>query len=280
MFVIIRPLVFGIDISNIFLIYFLFRRRSFFVRANLFGKKINKMIKDIVSLIIFTNIKPHTALLTLFLISLGINILISVIRVICSIMLEITCGSICCFPKKYALIILDILINGNVRLIAIIGNIHLSSCNKFKDIYLDVIINIIIVIKFMIIEIGIVLINIFLLLYLSSETNFDIAMGILKLVIVMASEKVGRINIYKLTPSKPIVLVIIIFINNPNILVMKPPIIRIIVDLINLSFIIYIYVFRYKKRRENSSLFLYLLIIRKIQQFQLEMIKSLLLEKI
>ena len=181
------------------------------------------------------------------------------ILVICSIMLEITCGNIFCLPKKYALIILDILINGNVKLIAIIGYIHLSSCNKFIAKYLDDNINIIIVIRLIIIDIGIVLNNIFLLLYLSSDINFDTAIGILRLVIVMAKEKVGSISIYKLIPSIPIVLVIIILMNSPSNLVINPPIIKMIVDLINLSFIIYIYVFRHKKRRDFSSLFIYLL---------------------
>ena len=128
---------------------------------------------------------------------------------------------------------------------------HLSSWRRLIDRNFDDVIRIVITMMLIIIVIGRVENNRFLLLYFSSDTSLDIAIGILKLVIVIASEKVGRIRVYKLTPSMPIVLVIIIFINRPNNLVMKPPIIRIIVDVINFSFIVYIYVKEIKKEEKS-----------------------------
>lgn len=104
--------------------------------------------------------------------------------------------------------------------------------------YFDVSNNIIITNILVIIIIGIVEVIIFLLLYLSSDTSLDIDIGRLSPVIVIASENVGSINEYRLIPSIPIILVVIIFIKRPNTLVIRPPIISIIVDLIKFSFIL------------------------------------------
>ena len=149
-----------------------------------------------------------------------------IILVICSIILDITWGNICCFPKKYDLIIPDSDINGKVKLIAIIGYIHLVSWRRFVAKYLEDKIKIVITSIFIIIDIGNVDAKIFLLLYLSSDINFEIDNGRLNWVMVIAKEKVGSINVYILIPSIPIYLVVIIFINKPNSLVIKPPIIR------------------------------------------------------
>ena len=110
-------------------------------------------------------------------------------------------------------------------------------------------------------DIGKVENRMFLLLYLSSATNFDIDIGKLNVVIVIAREKVGKISVYRLIPSRPMVLVIIIFMNKPSILVMNPPITKMIVDLINFSFIFYIYVKKIKKEDKFFFIVIPILII-------------------
>ena len=80
----------------------------------------------------------------------------------------------------------------------------------------------------------------FLLLYLSSLTNLETLVGKLNWDKDINKEKVGKINIYKLIPSKPINLVLITLITIPSILVIKPPIIKIIVDFINFSLFTFI----------------------------------------
>lgn len=81
-------------------------------------------------------------------------------------------------------------------------------------------------------------ITIFLLLFFFSDTSFVIAVGTPRLHKVIKRLKVGRTNMYSLIPSVPIVLVNTILIIIPNILVIRPPIINMIVDFINLFFII------------------------------------------
>ena len=84
--------------------------------------------------------------------------------------------------------------------------------------------------------------NKFLLFFLSSAINLDIAVGIPNWPSPINNEKVGRIIIYNPKTSLPSILPITIFINIPSIFVAKPPANNIIVDLINLSFINKIYV--------------------------------------
>ena len=86
-----------------------------------------------------------------------------------------------------------------------------------------------------IIVVGIIIL---LLLFFFSDTNLVIAVGTPKLHSVIKRLKVGRTNIYSPIPSVDTVLVKTILIIIPRILVINPPIIRIIVDLINLFFII------------------------------------------
>lgn len=95
---------------------------------------------------------------------------------------------------------------------------------------------------------GIVGITIFLLLFLCSLTNLDIAIGNPNEDKVINKLKVGNIKEYKPIPSKEIVLVKTILINIPNILVKKPPNINMIIDLIKLFFII-----KYMKKIYNQT---------------------------
>ena len=78
----------------------------------------------------------------------------------------------------------------------------------------------------------------FLLFLVSSDINLERAIGIENVPIFIKREKVGSINMYIARPFVPINLDIVIFIIRPKIFVIKPPIKRIIVDLINFSFII------------------------------------------
>ena len=78
---------------------------------------------------------------------------------------------------------------------------------------------------------------IFLLLFLFSLISLDIDIGNEKVDRVIKRLNVGKINIYNPIPLVVIALVRNILITILNILVNKPPIRRIIVDLINLLFI-------------------------------------------
>lgn len=78
---------------------------------------------------------------------------------------------------------------------------------------------------------------IFLLLFLFSLISLDIDIGNEKVDRVIKRLNVGKINIYSPIPLVVIALVRNILITILNILVNKPPIRRIIVDLINLLFI-------------------------------------------
>ena len=85
---------------------------------------------------------------------------------------------------------------------------------------------------------GIIPSTIFLLFLVFSETSFDIAIGSDRVAMVMKRVYVGIISMYSPIPSTPIILVVIILIIILSIFVINPPIIRIIVDFINFSFIV------------------------------------------
>ena len=78
----------------------------------------------------------------------------------------------------------------------------------------------------------------FLLFLVSSDINLERAIGIENVPMFIKREKVGSINMYIARPFVPINLDIVILIIRPKIFVIKPPIKRIIVDLINFSFIV------------------------------------------
>ena len=79
--------VVGIDIFNILLMFDLFGIKSLSLIFLSFINSINVMV-DIVSLIIFTSTRPLTAVITLLFNKLGINIIIKINLVICSIIKE------------------------------------------------------------------------------------------------------------------------------------------------------------------------------------------------
>lgn len=99
-------------------------------------------------------------------------------------------------------------------------------------------ISIVIIIILKISAMGIIPSTIFLLFLVFSETSFDIAIGSDRVAMVMKRVYVGIISMYSPIPSTPIILVVIILIIIPSIFVINPPIIRIIVDFINFSFIV------------------------------------------
>ena len=84
--------------------------------------------------------------------------------------------------------------------------------------------------------IGIVDNIIFLLFLVFSLTSLEIEVGSPKVDKVINKLNVGRTNIYSPIPSVDTTLVKTILITILSILVMSPPIIKIIVDLINLLF--------------------------------------------
>ena len=81
----------------------------------------------------------------------------------------------------------------------------------------------------------------FLLLYLSLDISTFKAVGRPSCAILFKSKKVGKIMEYIPIPIVPINLVNTILIIKPSILVINPPTINIIVDLINLFFILKFY---------------------------------------
>ena len=91
---------------------------------------------------------------------------------------------------------------------------------------------------FIVIVMGIIEKNSFLLFFVLSATSLDNAIGSPNWDKFMNKDIVGSISIYSDSPSIPIFLVIIIFMNIPNILVINPPNKSIIVEVINLFFIV------------------------------------------
>lgn len=119
--VIILPVVVGIDISSVSFILFGIGFMSCFFIFMFFGKNSISVIVETSSLITLYNIIPVIVLSIPYFNRYGVIIIVIISLVSCSIRFDVTCGSIFCFPKKYPLIIFDIVINGRVILIAIIG---------------------------------------------------------------------------------------------------------------------------------------------------------------
>ena len=122
-----------------------------------------------------------------------------------------------------------------------IDNILIYKSLFFKSVvlvYFDVNMTMVIKVIFTINRIGRVEKKRFLLFLVSSDINLERAIGIENVPIFIKREKVGSINMYIARPFVPINLDIVILIIRPKIFVIKPPIKRIIVDLINFSFIV------------------------------------------
>lgn len=132
----------------------------------------------------------------------------------------------------------DVDVRGITTAIARTGKYDLSSCNNLLARKGAKIIKKIIKKKLIIKEVAIKEDIKFLLFFLSSATILDKAIGRPNWPRPINKEKVGKTSIYRPIPSLPINLLITIFIIIPSILVRKPPIIKIIVDLINVSFFI------------------------------------------
>ena len=93
---------------------------SFFEILKFLGKKKNKIKIDDNSLITLDRIKNAIAYLIPLVKNIGRASIIINNLTISSVILETTCGSIFCLPKKYPLKMLDIDINGSVKPIDII----------------------------------------------------------------------------------------------------------------------------------------------------------------
>ena len=92
-------------------------------------------------------------------------------------------------------------------------------------------------------DISIAVNTIFLLLYFLDDISTFKAFGKLNPAILLRSKRVGIIIEYKPIPVVPIILVNTILVNSPITFVKNPPITRIIVDFINIFFIVQVYYF-------------------------------------
>ena len=92
---------------------------------------------------------------------------------------------------------------------------------------------------------------IFLLLYFLDDINTFKAFGKLSWAILLSSNRVGIIIEYKPIPVVPIILVRTIFVSSPSTFVKNPPITKIIVDFINIFFIVQVYYFFYKLLKKH-----------------------------
>ena len=110
---------------------------------------------------------------------------------ICSIKLESIYGNIFCLPQKYPLIIAEILINGIVSDIQIIGKINDEFLSKLVDNIGENNITITIIKIFINKDIGIIDISNVLALELSSDIILDIALEYEKTAITLKSDEVG-----------------------------------------------------------------------------------------
>ena len=111
-------------------------------------------------------------------------------------------------------------------------------CSKLLLIKEDEVIIKVISMRLIMIIKGKIDVNSFLELCLSSEISLAKAIGIPNCERLIRRLNVGIINVYKLIPLVPIILVVMIFIMIPRTLVIKPPVIRIEADQTNVFFMI------------------------------------------
>lgn len=218
---------------------------SFFEILKFLGKKKNKIKIDDNSLITLDRIKNAIAYLIPLVTNIGRASIIINNLTMSSVILETTCGSIFCFPKKYPLKMLDIDINGSVKPIDIIPYLTSLLCSKLLLIKSLPIIRMNISINVTPKAIGSDEKTRFLLFLVSSATNLLIATGKPNCDIEISKLNVGIISMYVPIPIVPKFLVIVILITIPSNLVITPPRSNIIVDLMNLFFTLspnYIYV--------------------------------------
>ena len=111
----IRLAVVGMPIEKTSLIFTLSGFKSFFEILKFLGMKKNRTNIDVSSLIILTSTTKATAYSNPFCKKNGIPIIRAISLMKSSVTFDRTCGNIFCFPKKYPLKILDILINGRTK---------------------------------------------------------------------------------------------------------------------------------------------------------------------
>lgn len=192
---------------------------------------------DIPSLITLNRIIPTKAVVREYFSNLGSNSITRSSLTSCSRLFDMVYGHMRSLPKKYPLNISDMVMNGRVIPIAMMGYVRREFFNRFVARYLDDIINISIRDMLNSIIRGIIDRTNFLLLFFFSLTSLDTAMGRPRFAIVINRPKVGSTSMYSPNPVGPMFLVRYILITMAIILLIRPPRIRIRVDFINLFFI-------------------------------------------
>lgn len=118
---IILLMVVGIPIDITSLIFVLSGFISFLVILKLFGMKKNNTNIEVSSLITFVRTIKATAYSIPYFIKIGMPMMMAISLTKSSVTFDNTWGNIFCFPKKYPLKILEILMNGKTNPIQIIA---------------------------------------------------------------------------------------------------------------------------------------------------------------
>ena len=151
---IMRLIVVGIPIEKTSLMFPLFGFRSCFVILKFLGTKKNRIKIEVSSLMTFVKTMKATAYSKPNFKKIGIPMMMAINLTKSSVTFDRTCGNIFCFPKKYPLKILEILINGSTKPMHIKAKRHLSSFNKLWAIKLADKNNKMIIIMFKVKDIG------------------------------------------------------------------------------------------------------------------------------
>ena len=118
---IILLMVVGIPIDITSLIFVLSGFISFLVILKFFGMKKNNTNIEVSSLITFVRTIKATAYSIPYFIKIGMPMMMAISLTKSSVTFDNTWGNIFCFPKKYPLKILEILMNGKTNPIQIIA---------------------------------------------------------------------------------------------------------------------------------------------------------------
>ena len=166
----------------------------------------NTIIEDISESIV-KRINPSTACITDFFINNGRIVIIIISRIICSIILLVAWGSIFCLPAKYPFNTDEMDTNGKVKAKA--SNIGDAKGSFKRFIAIKSLVNRIINIRMKLIERikNAADVRIRIDLFLFSDTNFEMEIGMASVAIVKSSEYVGVAIVNKLIPYSPMIRV-------------------------------------------------------------------------
>lgn len=171
------------------------------------GMKYKNTIIEDISESIVKRINPSTACITDFFINNGSIVIIIISRIICSIILLVAWGSIFCLPAKYPFNTDEMDTNGKVKAKA--SNIGDAKGSFKRFIAIKSLVNRIINIRMKLIERikNAADVRIRIDLFLFSDTNFEMEIGMASVAIVKSSEYVGVAIVNKLIPYSPMIRV-------------------------------------------------------------------------